>query len=53
LSTVVIFFALTLPGVSAPAWWGNVGVFNTLDYNMTAYRKTVAEGETFGPREWH
>jgi hypothetical protein len=30
-----------------------VGVFNTLDYNMTAYRKTVAEGETFGPREWH
>jgi OPT family small oligopeptide transporter len=53
LSTVVIFFAITLPGVSAPQWWGNVGVFNTLDYNMTAYRKTVAPGETFGPGEWH
>jgi len=53
LSTVVIFFATTLPGVEAPQWWGNVDVFNTLDYNMTAFRKAVAEGETFGPREWH
>lgn len=53
LSTVVIFFALTLPQVNAPQWWGNVDVFNTLDYNMMAFRKTVTKGETFGPREWH
>jgi hypothetical protein len=53
LSTVVIFFATTLPGVEAPQWWGNVDVFNTLDYNMMAFRKTVVVGETFGPREWH
>ena len=53
LSTVVIFFALTLPGVEAPKWWGNVDVFNNLDYNMMAFRKTVPEGGTFGPKEWH
>jgi len=30
LSTIVIFFAITLPGVEIPQWWGNVGVQNTL-----------------------
>ena len=53
LATVVIFFALTLPEVEAPQWWGNVDVFNNLDYNMKAFRKTVAEGDTFGPKVWH
>ena len=53
ICTIVIFLAITLPNVTAPQWWGNVDVFNTLDYNMMAFRKTVAEGETFGPREWH
>ena len=30
LSTIVIFFAITLPGVDVPQWWGNVNVYNTL-----------------------
>lgn len=30
LSTIVVFFAITLPGVTIPQWWGNVDVFNTL-----------------------
>lgn len=30
LSTIVIFFAITLPDVTIPQWWGNVDVFNTL-----------------------
>lgn len=29
LSTIIVFFAITLPGVTIPQWWGNVDVFNT------------------------
>lgn len=51
ISTIVIFLAITLPGASI-SWWGNVKVFETTDYLGTAIRKTVAEGETFGPKSW-
>jgi hypothetical protein len=27
ISTIVIFFAITLPQVTPPQWWGNVTVF--------------------------
>ena len=30
ISTIIIFFAITLPDVTIPQWWGNVDVFNTL-----------------------
>lgn len=30
ISTIVIFFAITLPDVTIPQWWGNVDVFNTV-----------------------
>lgn len=30
LSTIVIFFAITLPGVTLPQWWGNVDVYETM-----------------------
>lgn len=30
ISTIVIFFAITLPGVTIPQWWGNVNVFETM-----------------------
>lgn len=30
ISTIVIFFAITLPNVTIPQWWGNVDVYNTL-----------------------
>lgn len=29
ISTIVIFFAITLPEVTIPQWFGNVGVFDT------------------------
>lgn len=52
ICTIIIFFALTLPEVDVPQWWGNVKVFETLDATGAAIRKTVAEGQTFGPKVW-
>ncbi|PSR99230.1 OPT family small oligopeptide transporter [Coniella lustricola] len=52
ISTIVIFFAITLPGVTIPQWWGNVGVYETMDSLYTAILRTVAPGETFGPAKW-
>ncbi|KAI2633112.1 OPT family small oligopeptide transporter [Hypomontagnella submonticulosa] len=52
LSTIIVFFAITLPGVTIPQWWGNVDVFNTADASYTAWLKTVPDGETFGPATW-
>ncbi|KAJ5108826.1 hypothetical protein N7456_005501 [Penicillium angulare] len=52
VSTIVIFFAITLPGVPVPNWWGNTAPFKTMDYMYTAVRKTVSGDETFGPATW-
>ncbi|TKW51611.1 Sexual differentiation process protein isp4 [Colletotrichum tanaceti] len=30
IGTIVVFFAITLPSVTIPQWWGNVDVYNTL-----------------------
>lgn len=30
ISTAVIFFAITLPNVKIPQWWGNVDIYNTV-----------------------
>ncbi|KAI7268677.1 OPT family small oligopeptide transporter [Hortaea werneckii] len=51
IATLVIFFAITLPEVTVPQWWGNVQVFETMDSLGTAIRKTVTDGETFGPKQ--
>lgn len=29
IATIVVFFAITLPDVEVPQWWGNVGVYET------------------------
>ncbi|KAI7158283.1 OPT family small oligopeptide transporter [Hortaea werneckii] len=52
IATLVIFFAITLPEVTVPQWWGNVQVFETMDSLGTAIRRTVRDGETFGPKQW-
>jgi hypothetical protein len=52
LSTLVIFFALTLPGIGAPKWWGNDVVSTTMDYQGTAIQTKLPPGETFGPQVW-
>ncbi|KAI9743160.1 MAG: hypothetical protein M1818_003455 [Claussenomyces sp. TS43310] len=53
ISTILIFFTLVLTKQTAPQWWGNSVVTSTMDYQDTAIRKTVAEGETFGPATWN
>jgi hypothetical protein len=40
LSTIVIFFAITFPGVSAPNWWGNTAPFETM-VGSPPYRQRV------------
>ncbi|TVY81115.1 Sexual differentiation process protein isp4 [Lachnellula suecica] len=52
ISTIIIFFAITLPNVTIPQWWGNVAVYETTDATYSAVRKVVADGETFGPATW-
>ncbi|ORY61765.1 OPT family small oligopeptide transporter [Pseudomassariella vexata] len=52
ISTIVVFFAITLPDVTIPQWWGNVDVYNTMDSSFTAVLRTVPEGGTFGPATW-
>lgn len=52
LSTIIIFFAITFPGVSVPQWWGNVTVMETLDASYASMLKTVATNGTFGPASW-
>ncbi|QDS77414.1 hypothetical protein FKW77_006407 [Venturia effusa] len=52
LSTILIFLALGMTKVEAPSWWGNNVVTSTLDNMGTAVRKTLPEGEKFGPTSW-
>ncbi|ROW08543.1 hypothetical protein VPNG_06194 [Cytospora leucostoma] len=35
ISTIIIFFAITLPNVTIPQWWGNVNVYNTMVSHQT------------------
>lgn len=30
VSTIIVFFAIILPGVQIPQWWGNIAPFQTL-----------------------
>lgn len=53
ISTLIIFFCLSLTNTNPPQWWGNVKVFETMDWLDTAVRKKVAPGETFGPKTWN
>lgn len=54
LCTILIFFALLLPKVNPPNWWGNNVVGTTLDAQGAAVQIVLPKGETFGPRpgEW-
>jgi hypothetical protein len=57
IGTVVIFFTLQYPdngGIglnSIQTWWGNTVYTKTADYQGVSF-KTLAEGETFGPKSW-
>ncbi|KAI0868299.1 OPT family small oligopeptide transporter [Hypoxylon argillaceum] len=52
LSTILIFFTLYLTSASAPRWYGNYDVYETLDQRGLAIKSFVAAGETFGPTSW-
>ncbi|RYP64832.1 hypothetical protein DL769_006507 [Monosporascus sp. CRB-8-3] len=52
VSTIVIFFALYLSSATPPQWFGNVGVFGTLDQKGEAVKSFVEEDQTFGPATW-
>jgi len=36
ISTIIIFFAITLPNVTIPQWWGNVDVYETAVSNFSS-----------------
>jgi len=56
-TALFIFFALQFPkngtiGIdTVQSWWGNTVWYENADGNGVAYR-TLAEGETFGPKTW-
>lgn len=50
LSGILIFFALSYPGVTLN-WWGTVGYADTADGNLTPYYSLPARGY-FGPSTW-
>ncbi|KAK3956275.1 OPT oligopeptide transporter protein-domain-containing protein [Pseudoneurospora amorphoporcata] len=52
LSTLVIFFSLTLSHTEAPVWFGNTVAGSTMDQSARAVQKHVQPGEIFGPHEW-
>lgn len=53
LMSILIFFAIQLPtGKVMTDWWGTTVITTTADQMQTAVRKTVADGEIFGPSTW-
>ncbi|KAI0487444.1 OPT family small oligopeptide transporter [Xylaria cf. heliscus] len=52
ISTLLIFFTLYLTSATAPRWYGNYDVYETLDQRGLAIKSFVAAGETFGPTSW-
>lgn len=49
ICAIILFFCVQLPGGAMPSWWGVTVTENTLDMEQMAVRKTVADGEIFGP----
>lgn len=52
VATMLIFFTLYLTSASAPRWYGNYDVYETLDQRGLSIKSFVAAGETFGPTSW-
>ena len=50
ISTILIFFTITLTNTKAPNWWGNNVVTTTLDYKDLAIQQVVTT--PFGPKTW-
>ncbi|KAH7166496.1 OPT oligopeptide transporter protein-domain-containing protein [Dactylonectria macrodidyma] len=51
ITTFLVFFCLTYPGVTL-SWWGNSIADKTAD-GMGLPLDSVAPGDTFGPATWH
>ncbi|CAK7271076.1 hypothetical protein SEPCBS119000_004415 [Sporothrix epigloea] len=52
VSTIVIFFALYLTNKTPIQWFGNVGVFETMDATNQAIQFPIPDSGKFGPTSW-
>ncbi|KAF7538182.1 hypothetical protein G7054_g3169 [Neopestalotiopsis clavispora] len=52
ISLIIQTLAITNQGLAFPDWWGTTQYYQTCDLQDCRYL-TLAEGETFGPTEWH
>lgn len=52
ICTILIFFTITLTNTTIPQWFGNVGVWETMDMMGEAIQTTIPVGTTFGPKTW-
>lgn len=50
ITTFLVFFCLTYPGVNLK-WWGNSIAYETAD-GLGTPLDVVPEGQTFGPSQW-
>ncbi len=51
-ASLLLFFCLTFPNISAPSWWGNDVVNSTMDTQGTAFNLLLGEREYFGLDSW-
>ena len=52
ISTILLVLTISLTNTDPPNWWGNVGIYNTMDALGTAVSKILPDGSTFGPSTW-
>ncbi|KAJ5641340.1 Sexual differentiation process protein isp4 [Penicillium lividum] len=52
ITTLIIFFTLTMTGAKFPDWWGTTITASTLDAQGHNVQKHVTDGETYGPKSW-
>ena len=48
ISTIIIFFAITLPNVTIPQWWGNVDVYETTVCKLAIYEEICTDEIVLG-----
>ncbi|KAI8209324.1 Sexual differentiation process protein isp4 [Colletotrichum sp. SAR 10_76] len=52
VATLIIFFTLYLTSARPPQWWGNVQVFETMDWRGDAIKTHVSGSEKIGSSTW-
>ncbi|KAJ5765813.1 Sexual differentiation process protein isp4 [Penicillium odoratum] len=52
ITTLIIFFTLTMTNTKFPDWWGTTVTATTLDAQGHNVQKHVTDGEIYGPTSW-